>query len=174
MTFNYVSKKCTAREETKTYTEKRMKKLEKFFTGDCDVHVVYTLVKANNYKVEITANYNGLIFRGQATSNADFKPCVDEIVDILIRQIRKHKSKLEKRMKESTFIFEDTGVSEEQEDEYKIIRNKSIKLKPMADDEAILQMNLLDHDFFVYAGENGNFKVLYKRKDGNYGLIETE
>ena len=174
MTFNYVSKKCTAREETKAYTEKRMKKLEKFFTGDCDVHVVYTLEKANLFKVEITADYNGLIFRAQATSNTDFKPCVDEIVDRLISQIRKHKTKLEKRMKDGMFIFEETTVSEETEDEYKIIRNKFIKVKPMADDEAIMQMDLLGHDFFVYTGESGNVRVLYKRKDGNYGLIETE
>ena len=128
MTFNYVSKKCTAREETKTYTEKRMKKLEKFFTGDCVVHVVYTLEKANFFKVEITVDYNGLIFRAQAASNTDFKPCVDEIVDRLISQIRKHKTKLARRMKESVFTFEDAKAPEETEEEYKIIRNKLIKI----------------------------------------------
>ncbi len=175
MTFNFASKKCTAREETKAYTEKKIKKLEKFFTGDCAVHVVYTLEKANFYKVEITADYNGLIFRGQATSNTDFKPCVDEIADILIRQIRKHKTKLQKRLKESSFSFEEeNSLPEDNEEDYKIIRNKTLKIKPMTDDEAVLQMDLLGHDFFIYTGESGNVKVLYKRKDGNLGIIETE
>ena len=175
MKFNYVSRKCTARDDTKAYTEKKLKKLERFFTGDCVLHVIYTLEKPNVYKVEVTADYNGLIFRAQASSD-DFKPCVDEIVDILTRQIRKHKTKLEKRMKDSSFSFEgyQDNPENEQDEEFKIIKSKNITVKPMTVDEAILQMNMLGHDFFVFREDSSLVKVVYRRKDGNYGLIETD
>jgi len=172
MKFKFVSKKCTAREETKQYTEKKLGKLEKFFSGDCTMNVVYTLVRENLFSVEATANYGGLIFRAQATSNTDFKPCIDEITDVLIRQIRKHKTKLEKKIKDVNISFD--VAADEPEDEYNIVRNKTVTVKPMTDEEAILQMNMLDHDFFIYKSDDGVMKVMYRRKDGNYGVLETE
>ena len=98
MKIRYVSRKCTAYQDTKNYTEKKLKKLDKFFPEDCEVTVVYTLERDNRHKVEVTAENSGLIFRAQSTTD-DFKYSVDEIVEILTRQIRRHKTKLEKRIK---------------------------------------------------------------------------
>lgn len=174
MQFIFSSRKCTVWESTKAYAEKKLKKLEKFFTGDCIVHVIFTLEKEGFYKAEVTADYHGIIFRAQETTS-DFNESIDKILDILIRQIRKHKTKLEKRFRDSNFIFDDDNVEAVAEDEFKIIRNKNIIIKPMSIDEAILQMNMLGHDFFVYKDEDlKNVKIVYRRKDSNYGLIEVD
>ena len=172
MTFRYVSRNCTVREDTKEYTEKKLKNLEKFFSSDCVIHAVFTYVKEGCFKVEVTTDDNGLTFRAQATDN-DFKYCIDDILDILIRQIRKHKTKLEKRMKTPIPVF-DTSEPDEPEDEYKIVRSKTVNAKPMSPEEAILQMNMLGHDFFIFRSPTEKVCVLYRRKDGDYGLIETE
>ncbi|MBQ4628150.1 MAG: ribosome-associated translation inhibitor RaiA [Clostridia bacterium] len=175
MQITYIEKKCHIWDSTKDYTEKKLKKLEKFFAGDCVVHVIYTLERDDNCKVEVTADYSGIIFRAQETTK-DFRESVDRIVDILIRQIRKHKTKLEKRLKASDFTFE-SGFSSavEEDDEETIIRRKTIVVSPMSEEEAILQMNMVGHDFFVYRSDADNrICIVYRRKDGNYGVIETE
>jgi putative sigma-54 modulation protein len=182
MQFIFSSRRCTVWESTKAYAEKKLKKLEKFFTGDCIVHVIFTLEKENLCKVEVTADYCGIIFRAQETTS-DFNVSIDKIVDIIIRQIRKHKTKLEKRLRDSDFIFEDENALKEAngeikqvvEDEYKVIRKKNILIKPMSVEEAILQMNMLGHDFYIFKDADvQNVKVIYRRKDGNYGLIDVE
>lgn len=172
MKFNYVSRKCTVREDTKQYTEKKFAKLERFFTGDCTLHVIYTFEKEDQFRVEVTAEYKGIIFRAQAVGS-DFRYCIDQLVDILIRQIRKHKTKLEKKIKDSSFIFEDLQ-HESEEEEYKVTRRKSFNVKPMTVDEAILQMNMLGHSFFVFKEDDNLVKVVYRRNDGNYGVIEAD
>lgn len=171
MKIKYVSRKCSAYQDTKDYTEKKLKKLDKFFDEGCEVTVVYTLEKDNRHKVEVTAENAGLIFRAQSTTD-DFKYSVDEIVEILTRQIRRHKTKIEKRIKKSIDkSYLDANFAEE---EFEVVRTKEIVTKPMTDDEAILQMNLLDHNFFVYRDENSNTKIIYRRKDGKYGIIIVE
>lgn len=174
MQFIYNSRKCNIGEQTKTYAEKRLKKLEKFFTGDCVVNLVFTLEKEDRCRVEATANYGGLIFRAQEVST-DFKESIDRISDVLIRQIRKHKTKLEKRFRDSEFVFDAPDLPVEEDDAYEVIRTKSIAVKPMAVEEAILQMNLLAHDFYVFRNADTDaVNIVYRRKDGGYGLIETE
>lgn len=175
MQFNYTTKKCNVWDSTKEYTEKKLSKLSKFFSDDCTVYVIYTLEKDNRCKVEVTVEYEGITFRAQETTS-DFKESVDRIVDILIRQIRKHKTKLEKRLRVSDFDFDSGYTSlDDAEDEFRIVRTKSIAAKPMSTDEAILQMNMVGHDFYVYRSvDDENICVVYRRKDGNYGLIETE
>ncbi|MDF2686314.1 MAG: ribosomal subunit interface protein [Clostridia bacterium] len=179
MQFIFSSRRCTVWESTKVYTEKKLKKLEKFFTGDCIAHVIFTLEKENLCKVEVTVDYCGIIFRAQETTY-DFNVSVDKIVDILIRQIRKHKTKLEKRLRESDFLFDDSNNLKDDkkeiiEDEYKVIRNKNIIIKPMSVEEAILQMNMLGHDFYIFKETEAlNVQVIYRRKDGNYGLLDVE
>ena len=173
MKFIFSSRRCNVGDGTKAYAEKKLKKLDKFFAGDCVVYVVFTLEKENKNRVEVTADYKGLIFRAQETTG-DFKESIDRIIDILIRQIRKHKTKLEKRLRDSDFTF-DLPIEENTEPENKIevIRTKSIVVKPMSVEEAILQMDMLGHDFFVFRTDTTNeINVVYKRKDGNYGLIE--
>ena len=174
MQFNYTTKKCNIWDSTKEYTEKKLSKLSKFFSDDCTVYVIYTLEKDNNCKVEVTVEYNGITFRAQETTT-DFKESVDRIVDVLIRQIRKHKTKLEKRLRNSNFDFDFGYTSLDDEEEYKVVRSKSVTAKPMSTDEAILQMNMLGHDFYVYRSvDDEKICVVYRRKNGNYGLIETE
>ncbi len=175
MQITYTERKCHIWDSTKDYTEKKIQKLEKFFAGDCVVHVNYTLEKDDKCKVEITADYGGIIFRAQETTK-DFRESVDKIVDILIRQIRKHKTKLEKRLKQSDFTFErGFSTDTEDEDEDIITRRKSLVVTTMSEDEAILQMNMVGHDFFVFRSDaNNRICIVYRRKDGNYGLIETE
>jgi len=176
MQITYTDKKCNIWDSTKEYTEKKLKKLDKFFAGDCVVHVNYTLEKDDQCKVEVTADYGGIIFRAQETTK-DFRESVDRIVDILIRQIRKHKTKLEKRLKSSDFGFEQgfSTTDSSDEDSDAIVRRKTVVAKPMSDDEAILQMNMVGHDFYVYrSDDDGKIRVVYRRKAGDYGLIETE
>lgn len=175
MQFNYTTRKCNIWDSTKEYTEKKLSKLGRFFSEDCTVYVIYTLEKEDSCKVEVTVEYGGLTFRAQEVTK-DFRESVDKLVDVLIRQIRKHKTKLEKHLHTSDFSFGgETSAKEEPEDEYKVLRSKTIDAKPMAVDEAILQMNLLDHDFFVFRKtENNAVCVVYRRRDGNYGLIEAD
>lgn len=171
MQFIFSSRKCSLYDSTKAYAEKKLRKMEKFFTGDCVVSVLFTLEKDEKFKVEVTADYRDIIFRAQETGS-DFKEAIDLVTDVLIRQIRKHKTKLEKRLRDSDFSFEG---SEEPipEENGKIIRTKSVLLKPMTPEEAALQMELSAHDFFVFLdGADNTVKVVYLRKDGDYGLIE--
>lgn len=173
MRITYNARKCTIWQTTKDYTEKKMAKLERFFGGNCDVHVVYTLERENVCKVEITAEYGGLKFRAQ-TETGDFKSGVDECIDMLIRQIRKHKTKLEKRLRIDDTAFSDFGLEDVAEDKDEISRRKTLALLPMTEDEALLQMNMLGHDFFLFRNEDGAVCMTYKRKDGDYGVIVTQ
>lgn len=172
MNYQYLSRKCTVRDDVKNYTEKKFAKLDKFFDGECTMHVIYTYEKEDLFKVEATVTYNGIIFRAQA-EGADFKYCIDELVDIIVRQIRKHKTKLQKQLKKRD-IFDSSDAPDMTEDDYKIVRKKAFTVKPMSDDEAILQMNMLGHDFFVYRNEEQRLCIIYKRKHGDYGLIEAD
>ena len=172
MKYQYLSRKCTVREDVKNYTEKKFAKLDKFFDGACTMHVIYTYEKEDHFKVEATATYDGIIFRAQA-EGTDFKYCIDELVDIIVRQIRKHKTKLQKQLKKHD-IFAEAEPEDIPEDEYRIVKKKAFTVKPMSPEEAILQMNMLDHDFFVYKNEDQKMCVIYRRKDGDYGLIEAD
>ena len=170
MRINFTSRKIPLRDSLKEYTEKKLSKLEKFFGEDCTVNVIFSLETENVCKAEITAEQNGIIFRAQSTA-PEFTLAIDNDVDMIIRQIRKHKTKLEKRMKKTIPVFED--YSEEiVEDEDIIIRRKKLTLKPMTPEEAVLQMNMLSHDFFAFCDEDGIPFIVYKRKKGDYGLIE--
>ncbi len=174
MRITYSARKCNVWQTTKEYTEKKLAKLDRFFGGDCEVHVIYTLERENVCKVEVTAEYNGLILRAQESTN-DFKTSVDCVVDMLVRQIRKHKTKLEKRLRIDEKSFEDLGSEELDEDKDEITRRKLITLSPMAEDEAVLQMNMIGHDFFIFRDEATDaVKMIYRRKNGDYGLIETK
>ena len=102
---------------------------------------------------------------------------IDKAVDVLERQVRKHKTKLQKRYKNTeTIRFENVvPLSVEEDDKPKLVKTKKFNLKPMSSEEAILQMELLRHNFFIYLdGESDVVGVVYKRKDGDYGLIEPE
>ncbi len=153
------------------YVDKKITKLEKYFQDSADAQVTLSVQK-DYHIVEVTVFQGGMIFRAEVTDR-DMYAAIDRSVDVLERQIRKQKTRLEKKLREGAFnesSFFDYGNDE---DEFKIVKVKKYKDKPMSPEEAILQMNLLGHEFYIFTNDETNDKeVVYKRKDGNYGLIE--
>ena len=160
----------------KDYVEKRLSKLDKYVEnynfGEAQVTMK---VEKESHRVEVTIPVNGMILRGEETTG-DMYSSIDLVVEKLEKQVNRFKGRLSKRGR----IFNDVPfVSEIQapvdDDEPKILRNKRFNIKPMSVEEAVLQMNLLGHSFFVFSNaDNDRANVVYKRKDGNYGLIEPE
>jgi putative sigma-54 modulation protein len=154
---------------------KKVGKLDKFFNPDTEAHVTMS-IERNRHIFEITIPFNGVIIRAEV-SNDDMYAAVDKATDILEGQIRKNKTRLEKKLRENAFLADDFKPLEEAEEEheFKVVRSKRFAIKPMTVEEAILQMNLLGHEFFVFSNaESKEVNVVYRRKDANYGLIEPE
>ena len=181
MKYVFTDKKVNLPVSVHTYAEKKVGKLDRFFREDATAAITFSVEKDRLNKVEITIRSNGTIFR-VSESTSDMHASIDAAVTTLERQIRKNKTRLEKRLRQGAFERAvDTEVSsfapeEPEEGEYKIVRTKTFPIKPMTKDEAILQMNLLDHNFFAFKDEdaNGAFAVVYRRNDGGYGLIQDE
>jgi putative sigma-54 modulation protein len=159
----------------KDYVTKRLGKLDKYMVNFGDAQVALTVVRGL-HRVEVTIPIDGMILRGEENTG-DMYASIDLVVDKLEKQIEKYKGKLQKR---GNRINEGQRAmalvkKEEEEDGPKLVRTKRFAIKPMPVDEAILQMNLLGHNFFVFSNaETEQVNVVYKRKDGNYGLIEPE
>ena len=160
---------------TKENIEKKFGKLDKFFSGDADCHITLSEEKGR-FTVEVTIHHKGFLFRAQEEKR-DLHEAIDKIIDVIERQIRKNKTKLEKRLRNVDYeIYSDSYESESGDfEEFNIVKTKVFSIKPMEIEEAILQMNMINHKFFVFknaATEQTN--VVYVRNDGNYGLIETK
>ena len=174
-------KKVNLPDSIHAYAEKKVGKLDRFFKEDATAAVTFSVEKERNNKVEITVRSSGTIFR-VSESTSDMRASIDAAVTTLERQIRKNKTRLEKRLRQGAFerALDVSEVStfapdEPEEGEYRIVRSKTFPLKPMTREEAILQMNMLGHDFFVFSNpETMDMSVVYRRKDGNYGLIEAD
>ncbi|MDK2820469.1 MAG: putative sigma-54 modulation protein [Clostridia bacterium] len=156
------------------YIEKRLAKIERLVEGINVVQVNLSVTK-EKHVIEVTIPLNGYILRGEEATN-DMYTSIDLVVEKLERQIAKYKTKLNKKIKSGTIKDLPTENPPEKDDEEpRLIRTKRFPVKPMPLEEAILQMNLLGHNFFVFSNaETEEVNVLYKRKDGNYGLIEPE
>ncbi|EFR31622.1 ribosome hibernation-promoting factor, HPF/YfiA family [Eremococcus coleocola] len=165
------------------YAEKKVAKLERFFTDvpDATAHVNLKVYPDKTAKAEVTIPLSFLVLRAEETTD-DLYKSIDFVVDKLERQVRKYKTKINRKAKGGGTIREgdlpDLAVSanspEEEEPELEIVRSKRISLKPMSSEEAVLQMNMLGHDFFIYTdAETMETAIVYRRKDGRYGLIET-
>ncbi|MBQ7661048.1 MAG: ribosome-associated translation inhibitor RaiA [Clostridia bacterium] len=149
-------------------TEKRIKKLEKFFDDTANVAVLFKK-KRDREIAEITVDHKGTFFRSEVESNT-FNNALDEAIDLIVRQIRKNKTKLERTLRTGAFTQFDAEMDLDEPESN--IRTKTFPVKPMSVEEAILQMELLEHMFFVFRNaENEEVCVVYKRKDGGYGLI---
>ncbi|CCQ94611.1 putative sigma-54 modulation protein [[Clostridium] ultunense Esp] len=175
MKLNFVGKNMEVTEALKDVTEKKLGKLDKYFQKDAEGNVTYS-VERNRKIIEVTINLPGTILRAEESSD-DMYASIDKAVDVLERQMRKHKTKLQRRYNNGeTIRFENImPLNEDEEDRPKVVRIKRFDMKPMNVEEAILQMELLRHNFFVFMNaDSGDLNVLYKRKDGNYGLIEPE
>ena len=171
MKITVIGRKCTPRDSFKEHAEKKLQKIDRFFGDEASAKVTATVEKTSQ-TVEITVNNDGLIFRAQAKAE-NMNEALDNCVDLLIRQIRKNKTKLEKRLRSGA--FDDYQGSEDEEPEFELVRTKSIPIKPQSVDEAILQMNMLGHKFYMFRNSaNDSVAVVYRREDGGYGLIEPE
>ena len=160
------------------YVEEKLEKLEKYLENSENVRAsVIVKVKGHEQTVEITIPLKSFILRSEETKD-DFYAAVDKTIDKLERQLRKNKTRLmSKKVKQSyDFNFESIIVDEpEEKEEHKIVKRKTIEVKPMNEEEAILQMELLGHDFYVFNNiDEECISVLYRRKDGNYGIINTK
>jgi putative sigma-54 modulation protein len=154
--------------------ERKLGKLNKYFQKDTEAQVTLNVEK-NRHIIEVTIPFDGIVLRCEECTD-DMYTSIDKAVDKLERQIEKHKTKLERRFRGGKLIFENIAASEENEqDKPRVVRTKRFAMKPMPVEEAILQMELLGHNFFVFSnGDTEEVNVVYKRKDGNYGLIEPE
>ncbi len=173
MKITITTRKTFVNEVDKQMIEKKIGKLSKFFTEDTEATVTVSSQK-NDKIVEVTIFANGLVYRAEER-NEDILDAVDKAEVAIDRQIRRNKTRLEKALKREVLAFAPEEDDVEEEKEFNIIRTKSYFLKPMTPEEAILQMNLVNHEFFIFLNANTETTdIVYKRKDGNYGLIETK
>ena len=159
------------------YATKKLGKLSKFFGQETGAQVVMSVVKENHI-VEVTVNINGLILRGEE-STGDMYASIDMVVAKLEKQVGKYKTRLSKSMRQKGLRAANeklvSSFSGEEQEENKVVKTKRFPLKPMDLEEAILQMNLLGHSFFVFVNaQNNRVNVLYLRRDGDYGLIDPQ
>lgn len=168
------SKGCTVTEDIRLKTDKRLGKLAKFFPEDVICDVMFKSQSGRN-TFEVTINNGGYLFRGE-DSGYDFILLIDKVASVLERQIRKNKTRLEKRLRDGAIKFtEDAFDIIDEEKEFDVVRVKPVLVKPMSIEEAVMQMNLLGHEFFLFENsEGGSIDLVYRRKEGNYGLMTTK
>ncbi len=176
MKVKVIGKNIEVTEALKNIIEKKISRLDRYFNPDVEAQTTLGVQK-NRHTIEVTIPFNGVILRSEE-QNDDMYISLDIVVDKLERQIRKHKTKLEKRNHGTSLKFQ--GIpqytnTEEEDMDPKIVKTKRFAFKPMSAEEAVLQMELVGHSFFVYMNDDtSEVNVVYKRKDGNYGLIESD
>lgn len=176
MKLNIRGSKIEITDAIKSYLESKVQKLDKYFENPEEINAnIVAKTKGIEQTIEITIPIKKAILRVEE-SNKDLYSSIDLAVDKLERQIRKNKTKIkQKNNKEKFDMFIDFEVEEELEEPETIVKRKTIDMKPMSEEEAILQMDLLGHEFFIFKdSDTENNAVLYKRKDGNYGIIEMK
>lgn len=170
MKITVIGRKCTPRDSFKERAEKRLRKVEKFFPDEVEAKVT-AIVEKSEQIVEVTIFHDGMIFRSQERA-INMNDALDRCVDSLVRQIRKNKTRVEKKLRAGAFEAFEAIDTLESEDTYDVVRSKEIVLKPQSVEEAILQMNLLDHQFYMFRNSaDEKVCVVYARKDGGYGLL---
>lgn len=177
MKFQIRGKNIQLSEALKEYVEKRLGKLDKYFDNNPEA-IVTLIVEKDRHRVEVTLPINGFILRGEEEST-DMYACIDLVLEKLEKQIGKYRTRLFKRNKSQRIKDltpgSDIGQQAEEYKEPELVRTKRFAIKPMPLEEAIMQMNLLGHNFYVFSNaETEEVNVIYRRKDGNYGLIEPE
>lgn len=178
MKFTFTEKKIEVGADIRAYAERKVGKLDRFFKGESDAYVTFS-AERGRYRAEITLKNNGMFYRVTELTG-DMCASIDSAVASIERQIRKNKTRLEKKLREGAFEREAkavdiSGVAEEEEEVFHIVRTKRFSLKPMSSEEAILQMNLLEHPFYAFINqEDGSFSVVYRRTQGGYGLISAD
>lgn len=180
LTFNIRGENIEVTQAIRDYVQKRISKLEKYFEQSVDstAHVNLKVYQNKDSKVEVTIPLPYLTLRAEETS-PDLYASIDLVTDKLERQIRKYKTKINRKSREKGFKnFEFTPeapeVAKDEDSKLEVVRTKRVSLKPMDNEEAILQMDMLGHDFFIYEdAETEGVNIVYRRNDGRYGLIEA-
>ena len=175
MKFQYSEKKIKLPGNVHAYAEKKVMKLARYFEEDAEALIVFSVEKNRN-NVELTVHGAGTWFRAHE-STSDMFASVDAAVGTIEGQIRKNKTRLARRLRQDAFtrsVEETSFVTDEKEDDLSIARIKQFAFRPMTREEAVLQMNLLEHSFFAFRDEDngGAFAVVYRRNDGTFGLLE--
>ena len=173
MKTNIYLRKVELSAEKKDMIAKKIDKLGKFFDDDVSADIVVSTQK-DKIIVEVTIRTVDMIYRAEERDD-DLYNAVDEIVEAIVRQIRKNKTRLAKKLREGVHKeYDFTAYDDVDDAEIKIVKTKTHHVKPMSAEEAVLQMNLLNHSFYVFLNAQTNTTdIVYRRKDGNYGLIET-
>ena len=176
MKFTFTEKRMDSSDTLRAYAEKKISKLDRFFKNEGEASVTFS-VERGRFLAEITIKNGSMFFRASELTN-DMYASVDSGVAAIERQIRRNKTRLAKRLREGSLERDAVpayaaAAEEEEDEEFKIVRMKHFAIKPMSAEEAILQMNLLDHEFFVFRNseEDEAISVVYKRRQGGYGLI---
>ena len=175
MKFIYTERNFNFTDDLRAYAEKKLSKLDKYFSADAEVAIT-ARSERGHCCLEVTLRSGGMLMRA-ACRDTDVFRAIDTAEVTIDRQIRKNKTRLEKKLRHGAFdkLLSPTDTDTvEEEREFDIVRKKRFSVKPMTVEEAILQMNLLNHEFFVFknASDDERFSVVYKRLDGGYGLIE--
>lgn len=178
-TYNVRGENIEVTQAIRDYAEKKVTKLERYF-DDLPPTTAYVNLKVypdKTAKAEVTIPLSFLVLRAEETTD-DLYKSIDFVVDKLERQVRKYKTKINRKSREKGFDgltqYEDHSQAVPEEPELEIVRSKRVDLKPMDSEEAVLQMNMLGHDFFIYNdAETNDINIVYRRRDGRYGLIET-
>ena len=177
MKYNIRGDKLTVTKSIKNYIEEKLSKLNKYYENHDEIECKVLIKSKNNLDtIEVTIPLNKFIFRAE-TSDKDLYSAIDLVVDKLEGQIRKNKTKLKKKYEKNSVaeMNFDFDISDISEDDLQIVKRKDIDTKPMDEEEAILQMELLNHDFFVFKNiDEECVSVIYKRKDNKYGIINVK
>ncbi len=184
-TYNVRGENIEVTKAIRDYAEKRVSKLEKYFSEsqEATAYVNLKVYPDKTAKAEVTIPLSFLVLRAEDTTD-DLYKSIDFVVDKLERQVRKYKTKINRKSRERGFVGINEAIEQQTivqettpddaEPELEIVRSKRISLKPMDSEEAVLQMNMLGHDFFVFTDSQSNeTNIVYRRNDGRYGLIET-
>ena len=173
MKFTFTCKKVALNDSIKEYAEKKFSKLDRYFREEATALVTFAVEKNHRCVVEVTIRGGDMLFRAQEEApDGDMRGTIDAAVNFIERRIRKNKTRLAKNLRPDA-VAPEFEVAEETD--YELVRTKRFAVKPMSTEEAILQMNLLHHDFFVYRNsEDDSLCIVYQRKNGGYGVIVTD
>ena len=176
MKVTIIGRKVNLRDNFKELVTKKLSRFDRIFEEDAEAKTVVTLEK-NRQTVEITIRSRGMLYRAEASAD-EMNTALDEVIDSLGGQIRKNKKRLKQKIRASAFdVPEEPSAAEEaaNEEKYQVVRTKHFAVKPMSVEEAIVQMELLEHQFFLFRNEEtGEINVVYRRRDGGFGLLKPE
>lgn len=173
MKITIIGRKVNLRNNFKELAEKKLSKFDRIFDEDAEAVVTVT-VERNRQTVEITIRQRGMICRAEETA-LDMNEALDHVISALGRQMRRNKTRLEKAKKVNPGMDFADAYYDEPEEELQVVRTKRFAVKVMTPEEAIVQMNMLDHEFFMFRDdESGDINVVYRRKNGDYGLLVPE